>query len=388
MTPQRIPIYLLTGFLGSGKTSLLKEWLREDILSKAALIINELGEVGLDNQLLTPATESQSLLANACVCCTGLLGLSQALEEIFWARLERRMPRFPNVVIETTGLANPGPILETLQGNELLQERYTWGGTITCLSAPTAQAVLSTHPEARAQLNKANVCIITKTDQVSASALASLRLQLHWQVQEHNRDCLFLTSAQASLGAAAVLDALLKSAPIPAGVSEPHPGVTASDPSCPPCPPCPSGHSETVGADVASTAHLASHHPEHHAHHVKEDHQHRHHAQALWWPLAHSDTQALSEADLRTQIEQLQDLLGSTLLRLKGRVSTSEGLRLVQMAPFDAAPTVSVDTLELAQKPEDAAPPPWGLTVIVGPMGSVQETRVLQHLGVYKPENT
>ena len=108
----------------------------------------------------------------------------------------------------------------------------------------------------------------------------------------------------------------------------------------------------------------------------------------MWWPLTHSDTQALSEADLRTQIEQLQDLLGSTLLRVKGRVSTAEGLRLVQMAPFDCAPTVSVDTLERAPNPEGAAPAPWGLTVIVGPMSSVQEARVLAHLGVSKPANT
>ena len=382
MTPQRIPIYLLTGFLGSGKTTLLKAWLQEEALCRAALIINELGEVGLDNQLLTAASESSSLLANACVCCSGLMGLSQALEELFWARLERRVPRFPQLVIETTGLANPEPILQTLSSNALLEERYTWGGTITCLSAPTAQAVLSTHPEARAQLNKANVCIITKTDQVTASALASLRLQLSEQVQEHNRDCLFLTSAQASLGAAAVLDALLKTAPITPGVSEPQPRVHASGPSDPP---------EAVGVEVASTAHLHPHHSEHqdhHDHHDHEDHQHRHHAQALWWPLTHSDTQALSEADLRTQIEQLQDLLGSTLLRVKGRVSTAEGLRLVQMAPFDCAPTVSVDTLERAPNPEGAAPAPWGLTVIVGPMSSVQEARVLAHLGVSKPANT
>ena len=101
----RIPVYLLTGYLGSGKTSLLKAWLGQDAFKDAALVINELGEVGLDNQLLRGATESAALVASACVCCTGLPGLAEALEDLFWARLERRMPRFPNLVIETTGLA-------------------------------------------------------------------------------------------------------------------------------------------------------------------------------------------------------------------------------------------------------------------------------------------
>ncbi|NBY67529.1 MAG: hypothetical protein EBQ58_01525, partial [Betaproteobacteria bacterium] len=99
---KRIPVYLLTGYLGSGKTSLLKSWLAQAEFKDAALVINELGEVGLDNQLLSGATESTALVANACVCCTGLPGLAEALEDLFWARLERRMPRFPNLVIETT----------------------------------------------------------------------------------------------------------------------------------------------------------------------------------------------------------------------------------------------------------------------------------------------
>ena len=135
MTPQKIPIFLLTGFLGSGKTTLLKAWLQDPALKDAALIINELGEIGLDQALLTSASEASSLLSNACVCCTGLQGLSQALEDLFWARLQRRVHKFPQLIIETTGLAMPGPILETLSESPLLMERYEWAGTITCVSA-------------------------------------------------------------------------------------------------------------------------------------------------------------------------------------------------------------------------------------------------------------
>ena len=357
MTPQRIPIYLLTGFLGSGKTSLLKEWLREDMLSKAALIINELGEVGLDNQLLTAAAESQSLLANACVCCTGLLGLSQALEDIFWARLERRMPRFPNVVIETTGLANPGPILETLQGNQLLQERYTWGGTITCLSAPTAQAVLRTHIEARAQLQKANVCIITKTDQVSSQELEALRLQLSEELRESNPNCTFLNSFKSSLSSNVVMQALIGN----------HQGRATLQ----------LGGEEGAGHQLAH-GHANDHHHVHDHAHDHDNHEHRHHAQAFWWPLSHSDSKPLSVAQLLEHIAQLQQLLGTALLRLKGRLETDQGKHWVQMAPFDPTPTLTDDltgtpSINLGEKT-----PPMGLTLIVGPLSAAQENAMLQ----------
>jgi len=360
MTPQRIPIYLLTGFLGSGKTSLLKEWLREEVLSKAALIINELGEVGLDNQLLTAAAESQSLLANACVCCTGLLGLSQALEDLFWARLERRVPRFPNVVIETTGLANPGPILETLHGHELLMERYTWGGTITCLSAPTAQAVLRTHMEARAQLQKANVCIITKTDQVSPKELDALRLQLMEELSESNPHCVFLSSSMSRLSASDVMQSLEQ-------YQEKQHALK------------PALHGEDGPATVHNHEELHDHHHVHGPHEEDEAHEdhgvheHRHHAQALWWPLTHHEESHLSVTELLAHIGQLQSLLGTALLRLKGRVGTLEGHHWVQMAPFDSTPTLTEDLSTTQSVTLGEKTPPLGLTVIVGPLSQAQE---------------
>ena len=134
---KRIPVYLLTGYLGSGKTSLLKAWLGQDAFKDAALVINELGEVGLDNQLLSGATESAALVASACVCCTGLPGLAEALEDLFWARLERRMPRFPNLVIETTGLAEPGPVAEALMPySDNMQKRVPNWPVQMCWSSP------------------------------------------------------------------------------------------------------------------------------------------------------------------------------------------------------------------------------------------------------------
>ena len=96
----RIPVYLLTGYLGSGKTTLLASWLKESELAKTALIVNEAGEVGLDQHFLRGAVESFALLTDACVCCTGLPGLEQALTDLFWSRLHRRIDAFNAVFIE------------------------------------------------------------------------------------------------------------------------------------------------------------------------------------------------------------------------------------------------------------------------------------------------
>jgi len=298
MTPdKRIPIYLLTGYLGSGKTSLLKSWLAQEEMKEAALVINELGEVGLDNQLLSGATESSALVANACVCCTGLPGLAEALEDLFWARLERRMPRFPNLVIETTGLAEPGPVAEALTSSELLKERYRLAGVITCLSAKTADAVLKQHAEARAQLAGADLLVITKTDTVSPEDLAHLRLRLQHQLDHLNLPHAprMLTSAHASLSAKDALE------------------------------------------------HLASHqHKElHHGHIHDHDHDHDHAAKAIFCPVQAGK----NVADLLDQVTLIQQTLGSDLMRLKGRVDTLQGKYVIQLAPFEKVPEVLADGL-------------------------------------------
>ena len=164
MNIARIPVYLVTGFLGSGKTTLLCRWLRSAALKDAAVIVNEIGEVGYDDQIIAAASDTPSLISNACVCCTGLPGLEEALESLFWARLQRRMPAFPSVVIETTGLADPGPVIAAFEQVALLRERYRLAGVITTLSVTAAETVLAHHAEARSQIAHAQVLVITKTD--------------------------------------------------------------------------------------------------------------------------------------------------------------------------------------------------------------------------------
>jgi len=339
---KRIPVYLLTGYLGSGKTSLLKSWLAQAEFKDAALVINELGEVGLDNQLLSSATESTALVANACVCCTGLPGLAEALEDLFWARLERRMPRFPNLVIETTGLAEPGPVAEALRSSDLLKERYRLAGVITCLSASTADAVLKQHAEARAQLAGADVLVITKTDLVSSENLDALHLRVQHQLAhlELEKPPALLTSARADLSVENLLSSLALRLTSEYEASSPSTQALAM---------------QVVTTPLQSTHALHLHKPGESCAICEQGHEHVHSAQALWWPI----TSSLSIDALHSQVIDLQKTLGAELLRLKGRVLTAEGRYVVQLAPFETQAQVSADELAWTDRTRS------GLTVIV-----------------------
>jgi len=339
---KRIPVYLLTGYLGSGKTSLLKSWLAQAEFKDAALVINELGEVGLDNQLLSSATESTALLANACVCCTGLPGLAEALEDLFWARLERRMPRFPNLVIETTGLAEPGPVAEALRSSDLLKERYRLAGVITCLSASTADAVLKQHAEARAQLAGADVLVITKTDLVSSENLDALHLRVQHQLAhlELEKPPALLTSARADLSVENLLSSLALRLTSEYEASSPSTQALAM---------------QVVTTPLQSTHALHLHKPGESCAICEQGHEHVHSAQALWWPI----TSSLSIDALHSQVIDLQKTLGAELLRLKGRVLTAEGRYVVQLAPFETQAQISADELAWTDRTRS------GLTVIV-----------------------
>ncbi len=329
MTIQKIPIYLLTGFLGSGKTTLLKEWLKHTELKDAALIINELGEIGVDQALLTNASEAASLVANACVCCTGLPGLSQALEDLFWARLERRVHKFPQLIIETTGLAMPGPILETLAQNALLLERYEWAGTLTCVSANAYKEVMLEFKEAQAQLTHADICILTKTDLLDQESHDLARLHLSEFFAHHDLKTPLLSSKLASLSAREVLDALA------AFKSRSQTQQTQS---------CEHGH--------------------------EHDHSTHLHAQAHFW----SFPEMSSLAHTLLKLQELKHLLGSHLLRVKGLIQCPEGVQVIQMSPFDSNATVSIYEEDHGLKAPSGAQTPWGLTVIVS--SQLQASRV------------
>jgi G3E family GTPase len=299
----RIPVYLLTGYLGSGKTSLLKSWLTQPEFKNAALIINELGEVGLDNQLLSAAIEPSSastLIANSCICCTGLPGLEQALEDLFWARLERRIPKFDCVVVETTGLAQASPIIQSMQSNELLVERFNLAEIVTCISVITADQVLNLE-EARDQLHCASVVILTKIDLLDSVKVDEIALKLDNQLHAHYSNATVLRSSNANL--------------LANEISEAQPQT--------------------------KTYHPTKHH-----------HDHDYTLHAHWWAIG----AGVSQDELLNDLQQLKAELGNNLVRVKGVVSTNQGVQLIELVPFETKVAVSAYS--------ENQPTEFGLTII------------------------
>ncbi|HYF18016.1 MAG TPA: GTP-binding protein [Ramlibacter sp.] len=278
MPVERIPVLLLTGGLGAGKTTLLASWLQQPELRDAAVVVNEIGEAAIDDQLLRPAMqalEGSALLAGTCVCCSGLPGLEQALGDLFRARLERRIPRFDRVVVETTGLAEPQPIRAALAGDPLLRERYRLEGVVTVVSATAPQA-LREREEMQAQVAGADLVVLAKVDRVEAAAVDQLARDLG----THAPRVAVVRSAQASLRARDML-AGLRAAP-----SSPPPG--------------PAGQA----------------HPHHHPR------GHRHAAEAMFVPLP----QPLARAAIARRLQRCIDALGDDLLRIKGVLVADDSL--------------------------------------------------------------
>lgn len=170
----RIPIVLLTGFLGSGKTTLLRALLQCPQARGTAVLINELGAIGLDHHLAWGAADSTLVLENGCVCCSVQHDLSSALEDLFWKRLHRKIPRFERVVIETTGIADPGRIVEMFSSQSLVAQRYVLSSVVCTVDGMFGERQLGQHPECLAQAAGADAIHITKTDIAEEGGMASL----------------------------------------------------------------------------------------------------------------------------------------------------------------------------------------------------------------------
>lgn len=165
-----IPVTVLTGFLGAGKTTLLNRLLRDPALEGTAVIINEFGEIGIDHLLVERAGEDIVELSSGCLCCTIRGDLIETLETLL-ERFERgEIKALKRVVIETTGLADPAPILHSLMTDDALGESYVIGSVVTLVDALLGAATLARHPEARRQVEFADRLICSKTDLVAISA--------------------------------------------------------------------------------------------------------------------------------------------------------------------------------------------------------------------------
>ncbi|MDP3287893.1 MAG: GTP-binding protein [Methyloversatilis sp.] len=179
MSDRPLPIILLTGFLGSGKTTLLNRLLASPGMADTLVIINEYGDASLDHLLVTHSAEQPVVeLPGGCVCCSLRGDLAQTLRDAHWrfARAGRR--QFERIVIETTGLADPAPILRTLTQDARIAARYRLHCTLTVVDALHAAGTLATQDEAVRQIAAADRLLISKSDLSDAHALGALRTKL------------------------------------------------------------------------------------------------------------------------------------------------------------------------------------------------------------------
>ena len=163
-----IPVSVLTGFLGSGKTTLLGRLLRDPAFARTAVIINEFGEIGLDHDLIATSDESFVELTTGCLCCTVRGDLVRTLEELLRRREAGEAPRFERVVIETTGLADPAPILHALMTDPALAGQLALGGVVTTVDAVNGAGTLDQHAAAVKQVAVADRLVLTKRDLLTA----------------------------------------------------------------------------------------------------------------------------------------------------------------------------------------------------------------------------
>ena len=202
--PDFTPVTLITGCLGSGKTTLLQRLLRDPALSDTAVLINEFGEVGLDHYLLERIDERMVILQSGCVCCTIRGELSAAIKDLHSRRERGLLPPFRRLVIESTGLADPFPILSTVRSDPVLRHHFCLGNVITTVDAVNGAQQLAAQPESIKQVAVADRLVLTKTDLATAEEIAQLMSRLRhinsdaplWRAAEDDLDADALLSGQ------------------------------------------------------------------------------------------------------------------------------------------------------------------------------------------------
>ena len=174
----RIPVTLVTGFLGSGKTTLINAGLKSPDLAKTVVVVNEFGAVGLDHQLYTSSNDAVVVLENGCLCCTVKSDLIATMNSLYHDRARGELPDFNNVVIETTGLADPGPVLQAFLSEPTLDGLYRIVKVVTVVDAVNWASTAEKHDEALHQVALADDVLVSKLDLLDEDAFTGLKATL------------------------------------------------------------------------------------------------------------------------------------------------------------------------------------------------------------------
>src|ERR1700722_9555674 len=200
--PAFTPVNLLTGSLGSGKTTLVRRLLADPALSGTAVLINEFGEVGLDHHLIERIDETVVLLRSGCLCCTIRGELALAIRDLHSRRERGMVPAFGRLVVETTGLAEPFPILSTLKADPVLRHHFRAGAVVTTVDAVNGLSQIERHSQSTRQVAAADRLVLTKTDLADEVTVADLLAQ----VRRINPDAPVVRSGETDLDADALLN--------------------------------------------------------------------------------------------------------------------------------------------------------------------------------------
>ena len=178
----RIPVFLLTGFLGSGKTTLLNAALKSPSMANTAVVVNELGDIGLDQVVLAQAVDNVVLLDAGCLCCANTGALHETLGDLLARRAQGTLPPFERVIIETSGAADPAPLVNVLLGHPLVTGGYAFAGTTCVVDAQHFLASRQAYPELDKQLAMADRIVVSKRDLADAGPVLSHLADLNVEI--------------------------------------------------------------------------------------------------------------------------------------------------------------------------------------------------------------